>query len=166
MRSPAEQFETIGLMAAHESEIAELYRAYAQRFAPCRELFLGLAADEVEHARLISGLAAKVKAGEIQVVPGRFRAAAVLTSLDYVRECLQRVQNQESTLAAALATARDLEQGLIEKRFFDIVQEDGPEVMGLLCRLSEETATHRTRLEDPPCATTGDRHGDESAAHR
>jgi len=166
MRSAAEQFETIGLMAAHESEIAELYRAYAQRFAQCREFFLRLAAEEVEHARLISGLAHKVRTGEVHISPGRFSATAILTSLDYVRQRLREAKESDLPLATALATCRDLEWGLIEKRFFDIVEEDGPEITELLRRLSDETAAHRASLETVPCATPGDGHGAESAADR
>jgi hypothetical protein len=166
MRSAAEQFEIIGLMAAHESEIAELYRAYAERFAQCREFFLRLAAEEVEHARLISGLAGKVRTGEVHVGPGRFSATAILTSLDYVRERLQEAKERDLPLAAALATCRDLEWGLIEKRFFDIIEEDGPEIMELLRRLSDETAAHRASLDTAPCVTPEDNHAGESSAGR
>ena len=151
MHPLAEQLEAIGLMAAHESAIAELYRAYAVRFPQCEALFLRLASDEVEHARLISALAAKVRVGEVQVNPGRFRGPALLSSLDFVRERLKEAQAGEVSITDALAAARDLELGLIEKRFFDAVEGDGPEVRDLLATLSEETAAHRTRIVDAPC---------------
>jgi len=151
MHSLAEQFEAIGLMAAHESAIAELYRAYAARFPRCETLFLRLAEDEVEHARLISALAAKVRTGEVQVDPGRFRAPALLSSLDFVRERFQEAQKGEVSLAAALAAARDLELGLIEKRFFDILEGDAPEIRQLLQTLADETGAHRARILEAPC---------------
>lgn len=156
MRAQAEQYETIGLMAAHESTIAELYRLYAERFPQCQELFLHLAADEVEHARMISLLASKVKAGQVQIGPHRFSSQAILTSLDYVRERLDEARSGSLSLKEALATSRDLEHGLIEKRFFDIIEEDGPEVQRLLQRLTDETSAHRARIDDAPCRAAED----------
>ncbi|NIR01569.1 MAG: hypothetical protein GTN78_15445, partial [Gemmatimonadales bacterium] len=61
MRAKAEQIETIGMMAAHESALADLYRAYADRLPEYAEFFRGLAADEVKHARTIAGFADDVK---------------------------------------------------------------------------------------------------------
>jgi hypothetical protein len=62
MRFPDEQLDVIGLMAAHEAAVADLYRAYARSFPAHRELLQSLAADEVEHARQIARFAEKVRA--------------------------------------------------------------------------------------------------------
>jgi rubrerythrin len=157
MHSLAEQLETIGLMAAHESALAQLYRAYAVRFPRCETLFLRLAADEVEHARLISMFAAKVGSGEARVDPGRFGAPAVLSSLDLVRDRTEEAQREVISVTAALAAGLDLELGMIEKRFFDILEGDTPELTILLETLAEETRAHRTRLIEAPCQYEEDR---------
>jgi len=148
MPSEADQIEIIGLMAAHEAAVADLYRAYAARFPPRQELFLGLAAEEVEHARLITDLAGRVKAGAVHIAAGRFSAAAMLGSLDYVRERTAEAGKGEVSLSEALAACHDLEHAFIERRFFEIIEGDALEVKELLRLLAEETGAHRARLDE------------------
>jgi len=148
MPSEAEQIETIGLMAAHESVIADLYRAYADQLAECRDFFLGLAADEVGHARMIAGFADDVKAGKVQVDPGRFSSESVLSSLDFVRARVAEAKRGRISLLAALSTSKDLEDALIERRYFEMLEEDGPELTQLLSTLAEETETHRRKVAE------------------
>jgi hypothetical protein len=93
------------------------------------------------------------------VDPGRFRAPALLSSLDFVRERLQEAQKGEVSLAAALAASRDLELGLIEKRFFDILEGDAPEIRQLLQTLTDETGAHRARIVEAPCQAEEESHG-------
>jgi hypothetical protein len=93
----------------------------------------------------------------VRVDPGRFRGPALLASLDFVRERLKEAQEGEIAITDALAAARDLELGLIEKRFFEILEGDAPEVRDLLASLEEETSAHRTRIVEAPCQVERDR---------
>lgn len=143
MHSVVEQVEIIGMMAAHESVIAELYQAYAARFPQHAEFFRALAAEEVEHARMIVAFADKVKAHLVHVNPGRFSPQSILTSLDYLRERVKEAKEGEITAINALSTATDLEEALIERRYFEIVEDDSPELKQLLRTLATETEAHR-----------------------
>jgi len=154
MYSPAEQLQTIGLMAAHEAAIAELYRAYGESLPEGRGLFLGLAAEEVNHARLLTGLIAQMRAGQAQVNPGRFSAPSLLASLDLLRERLQEAKKGAVTEQDALATALATEDGLLESRCFEIIEGDAPEVQHLLRTLAADTEAHRERLREA-CAAAG-----------
>ena len=146
MPSEAEQIQTIGLMAAHESAIADLYRAYADHLAKYRDFFLGLAADEVLHARMVAGLAVDVWAGKVQVRAGRFSVESILSSLDFAKARVAEAERGEVSLVEALSTAKNVEEGLIERRYFEIFEDDGPELMELLQRLAAETEGHRARV--------------------
>ena len=154
MHSAAEQLETIGLMAAHEAMMAELYRAYGASLPESRDLFLGLAAEEVNHARLLTGLIAKMRAGQAQVNPGRFSASSILASLDLLRERLQEAKEGAVTEQDALATALATEDGLLESRCFEIIEGDAPEVQQILHTLAADTEAHRERLREA-CAAAG-----------
>lgn len=146
MHSPADQVETIGLIAAHESAIAELYRAYGKRFPEHKELFEGLAEEEVGHARQVARFADEVRAGSLHVDAGRFSAESILASLDHIRGRMEEEKEGELSFADALAVAIDLEDALIERRYFEIFEDDTPELKELLRSLEAETEEHRQRL--------------------
>jgi hypothetical protein len=146
MHSPADQVETIGLMSAHESAIAELYRAYGKRFPEHKELFDGLATDEVRHARQIARFADKVRAGAVHVDAGRFSAESILASLDDMRDRMAEANEAELSFAGALSAAIKIEDALIERRYFEIFDDDTPELKELLRVLEAETEEHRQRL--------------------
>ena len=146
MRSQAAQLEVLGLMAAHESAACDLYRALAARFPEKAELFLGLAEEEVEHARKIGGFAEQVRAGAIKVDPQRFPPAEVLESLDRLRERAARLERGDVSIAEALAVAVDLENEILERSYFQVVESDGPELAELLRTLDAETRSHREKL--------------------
>lgn len=146
MCSRAEQVETVGAMAAQEALIAELYRAYAGQLPQHRQLLEALAREEVDHARMITGFVEKVRAGGAQVNPGRFSSQSILTSLEYVREKLGEAGKGTVGALQALSTCLDLEEALIEKQYFEIVEGDGPELKQVLQCLAADTARHRDRL--------------------
>ena len=146
MPSEVEQIEAIGLMAAHESALAELYRTYAGQPSGPQDLWSRLAEDEVRHARWIAGFADGVKRGTTEVNPGRFSSQSVLASLDKVRERVAEAQGGEVALLDALSAAKDFEEELIESRYFEIFQQDAPELKDLLARLQAETLAHRRRV--------------------
>lgn len=133
-------------MAAHESVACDLYRALAARFPERAELFLGLAQEEVEHARKIGGFAERVRAGAIHVDPQRFPPAQVLESLDRLQARAAQLERGDVSLESALALAVDLENEILERSYFEVVDSDGPELAELLRTLDTETRTHREKL--------------------
>jgi rubrerythrin len=148
MPSEAEQIQTLGLMAAHESALADLYRAYAKTLPSYEDFFNGLAADEVLHARMLAGFVDDVKTRKVSVKPGRFSSQSILSSLDITKERVAEAERGEVSLMEALSTARDLEDGLIERKYFGIFEDDGPELTKLLERLAVETEAHRRKVTE------------------
>jgi hypothetical protein len=100
--SRAEQLETLGMMAAHEAAIADLYRAYGKALPAHAALFSELAEEERKHARLVAGFAEEVRKGRVHVRGDRFSAEQVLKSLDFVREQTDRARKGNVTAADAL----------------------------------------------------------------
>jgi rubrerythrin len=146
--SRMEQLETLGLMAAHEAAIGDLYAAYAKALPAHAVLFTKLAEEEKKHARLVAGFADDVRAGLVQVTAGRFSAEAVMNSLDSVRARLEDARQGNITALDALATAAGLEDGLIEKAYFVVVEGDHPDLKQLLDTLASETTGHREKLKE------------------
>lgn len=148
MRSEVAQIETLGLMAAHESALAELYGTYATLFDDRQSFWSELSDDEVRHARWVAGFADEVKAGIIHVKPGRFSSVSILGSLDHVRERIDEAERGEPSVLEALAIARKFEDDLIESRYFEIFDDDAPGMKDLLKRLQAETLAHRKRVTE------------------
>lgn len=147
MSSLADQLETIGLMAAHESAIADLYEAYAQKFPEQAEFFHSLVAEEREHARSIVGFAEKARSGAARVNPDRFSSREILTSLDNVRQQLREAERRRDIpLVEILSACADLEDSLLERRYFEILEGDGAELRQLLETLAGETEAHRDKV--------------------
>jgi len=146
MSSQAEQAQTIGLMAAHEAAMGDLYRLYAAKLPGSADLFESLATAERDHARSLADFADGVKKGLVHIDPQRFSAAAVLNSLDYIKERLAEANSSSVTLVQALSVAHDLEEGLIENRYYEVADGDCAELKNLLQRLSQETAAHLAQV--------------------
>jgi rubrerythrin len=133
-------------MAAHEAAVAELYGAYAKRVPQYEKLFLLLQEEEVRHARLLADFVEKVRDGAVRVRPECFRSRDILASLDHLREHLRKAREGEVSAIEALSTAVDLESDLIEKRWFEIVETDDPELLRLLQTLAADQMAHGERL--------------------
>jgi len=147
MHSLADQLETTGLMAAHESAIADLYQAYAARFAHHAEFFRALVADEREHARMIVGFAERVRSGSAHVNPDRFDARTILTSLDGVKQRLREAGDRSLSLVSALSVCAEIEDSMLERRYFEIIEGDGQELRQLLESLAADTEAHRNKVQ-------------------
>ena len=146
MSSQADQAQTIGLLAAHEAAMGDLYRLYAAKLPDSASLFESLATAERDHARALADFADGVKHGLVHIDPQRFTAEAVLNSLDYIKERLAEANSSSVTLAQALSVAHDLEEGLIEKQYYEVAEADCTEMKDLLQRLAQETAAHLAQV--------------------
>jgi len=146
MHSEVDQLHTIGLLAAYESAIADLYRAYAEKLPERREFFDRLAADEVTHARRIAGFVQGVRTGSVSIDPGRFSEETIIASLDHVRKQVEQGRKTNVSLVDALSISADIESAMIERRFFDVFEGDSGELKQLLRGLAAATEAHRARL--------------------
>jgi len=146
VHSKADQLELIGLMAANESAVAEIYEACAKLYPPRAKLFKKLTEAEHEHARSITGFSMKVKEGLARIPPDRLDAEVVMDSLDHVQELLKQVRQGGMEVEEALAKCAELEETLLEKHCFDVMETDSPDLKLLLGKLSADTAEHREEL--------------------
>jgi hypothetical protein len=136
----------VDLLAEHELALARLYEAYARAEVESGEFWSQLAEEEKEHARWIGELKRAVEEDAVGFDRGRFSVESVKTSLGYVEEEVARAEAGARSLVEALSKAMDLENALIERRFFEVFDGDAEPVRRVLRRLSEGTFAHRERL--------------------
>ncbi len=146
MPSEVEQVRTIGLLAAHEAAMGELYRLYASKLPDSADLFKSLAAAERDHARSLTDLADEVREGVVEIDPQRFSPEAALNSLDFIKQRTAEANSPGISLVKALSVAIDLEEALIEKRYYEVIETDAAEVKRVLQRLCQETAAHLAQV--------------------
>jgi hypothetical protein len=137
--------DLLDMLAEHELTLERLYEVYAEKLPKWGDFWSELAAEESEHEQMIRALKLKVEQGSIVCQPGRFSVEALKNSLDYVRGELARARALPVELAEALSTARDLEDSLIERHFFDVFEDDSEELTKTLQLLAARTSAHRSR---------------------
>jgi hypothetical protein len=130
------QLKVIKLLAEHEKAISHLYKEYARKFPEQKDFWSKIAAEEIEHASWI-----------FKLKEGRFKTEAIETSLEYVKSQITEAQNNKISAKNALSVARDLESGLIEKKFFEVFEPDCREIKQVLLDLAAATREHYNRIE-------------------
>ncbi len=141
------QLKVIKLLAEHEKAISQLYREYARKFPEQKDFWSKIAAEEIEHASWIFKLRSQAEKGSLYFKEGRFKIEAIKTSLEYVKSQITEAQNNKISAKNALLVARDLESGLIEKKFFEVFEPDCREIKQVLLDLAAATREHYNRIE-------------------
>jgi len=137
--------EALRLMAANERAIGSLYEEYALHIPEHEDFWLGMAAEERQHAEWIEELG--TSPSPISSLSPRFTLEAIRTFADYIREH-HGFAKQGTTMAAAVATAYNLETALLERRFFEQLPQTSSRVNAVVARLRKETEQHVRRMKD------------------
>ena len=143
--SPVELLEAL---KEHELAIANLYEVYADVFPECRDFWIDLSKDELQHANWIDALYAKIKNSDEDFVAERFRIEPVKHSIEYVNQQAAGAYEPDFTLINALSTALQLEKALIEKKYFEVFAGDSAQTQRTLGLLADCTRTHHDKLHN------------------
>ena len=141
------QLEVIKLLAEHEKVIGQLYKEYARKFPEQKNFWSKIAREEIEHASWIFKLRSKIEEGSLYFKEGRFKMEAIKTSLGYLKSQITEAQNNKISAKNALSVARDIENGLIEKKFFEVFEPDCREIKQVFLDLATATRDHSNRIE-------------------
>jgi hypothetical protein len=136
----------LDMLREHEKAIGRLYETYAHRFPQDREFWLLLAQEEDQHARWIDLLQREVEDDPSGLVVNRFPAAAINYSLHYINGLMEDAQRPGLTPVNALSAALDIEQALLENKYFEVFTSDSTGIQRLLQLLRQGTQTHVERV--------------------
>jgi rubrerythrin len=132
----------LDLLREHEKAIGRLYEAYARRFPQDGEFWLILAQEEEQHARWVELLQGKVENDPSAMVVNRFPAAAINYSLPYINSLAADAQRPGLTPVNALSAALDIEQALLENKYFEVFTSDSASIQRFLHLLTQGTRAH------------------------
>ena len=136
------QQKTIDSLVRHEEAIAELYNSYSDKFLGFRDFWLGIVADEKSHASWIRTLYKKTEGGLADFSQNRFPLDAIEDSKKFLEQKKIESSKGEISLVYALETAANIEQGMLEKKFFEIFKDDALELQIILEALRLGTQQH------------------------
>jgi rubrerythrin len=134
--------DALELLREHERALGRLYRIYAECFAAQSELWLRLAAEEDQHAQWLGALSRQSDDSEAGPLVNRFPVGAIEHSLIYINKLIDSARDSGVTLLRALSVAVDLEEALLENRYFEVCEGDGPELKRTFESLAEGTHAH------------------------
>ncbi len=140
------QAEIFDLLIQQEAWIEQLYRVYQNLFPELDAFWEQMAKEEHGHAEVLSHLAKRVDNATCFFEARKFNATGLCTSCDYIRKQIQVASTEPISLVKALATAMDLETGLIEKEFFTVVSSDSTANRAAFQVLAGQTQEHRKRI--------------------
>ena len=140
------QIEEIEALALHEETIGDLYTAFANRFPDDREFWAELSDEEYAHADWVRALAGRVEGGELTINEGRFSTKALENSMNYIKGWIKQAESEEITLLYALSIAKDIENALLDKNFFEVFEADSEDMANVLNALIEASGEHRDRV--------------------
>lgn len=132
----------------HEVLLGRLYRTFAGMFAMKADFWTGLANEESEHAGCIKALRDQLKADPDIVIMERFAVDTIHHSMDYIRGEIERAERGDFTLVSALSMAMKLEEALIEKEFFTVLNGDSEQTRAVMTLLARETQKHYEHIRD------------------
>ncbi|MBM3255431.1 MAG: hypothetical protein FJZ08_03945 [Candidatus Omnitrophica bacterium] len=141
-----DQLAVLEGLAKNEEAVALLYETYSRQFQNTKEFWEQLALEEIAHAAAIRSLHPLIKSGAIGFDQDRFNMQAIGFFHNYVGELINKAQGKD--LVWALSVAMDLEESLIERKFFTVFKTDSQQLKYILNKLAEDTQRHFNNIRE------------------
>ncbi|EKE18922.1 MAG: hypothetical protein ACD_9C00199G0002 [uncultured bacterium] len=141
------QLEIVEKMARNEDRLNELYVKYAHQFPSRSEFWNGLAREEVGHGAWIRTLKSRIEDGSVKFGTDRFNVDMINDFYTYVQQQELKI-NKGMPLISALVAAKEIEELMLEKKFFEVFHGDSLELQTLLLALEYSTKNHRSVVID------------------
>jgi hypothetical protein len=148
MAEDNEQILLLETMAENEDKIRELYDQYSLNFSEYSDFWSKIADEERVHALWLRAFKNDVLSGKSVVDKDRFNLGAVSGFSKYLNEKIGESRKAKLLLPQAIVMSLDIERGLIEKDFFNIIKTDSEDLKNILNNLYKETLNHIKRIEN------------------
>lgn len=136
-----QQQEILELMVKQEKTVGKLYHTYKNIF-PEEKIWTDLQKAEGVHASWLSKLAKNKK---IIFNQRRFSKETIEEMINYVDQKIKEAP--EYDILKALSIAHDIEESLLEKKYFEIFDTDSFELKKVFSDLARETKEHRDLIK-------------------
>lgn len=140
------ELRALAILAESETALHRLYAGYAEILPELGEFWARLAKEETTHAAWVNALSERLQAGELAFRDGRLVPQIFETFLGYVNERIAEITSAPPSLFSALSIARDIEDTIVEKHYYDVLEGDSPASRQLLAILGKTAHEHAERV--------------------
>lgn len=133
------------LIAKHEAMVKCLYETFAIAYPGMSTFWYKLAEEEDQHYRLVQALEGDIRNSEVPFKRPSFTQAQVRDSIAWICARKERVQAGGVTINEALTMCIQIEQGMVEHRFFDVMDGDHDKISAVMMQLEKSSIIHLKR---------------------
>ena len=146
---PDQLVESLQALVRLELAVGELYQSCAERWPDDGQFWLEVARQEMLHARAIERMLSL-----IALNPGNFaplkaiRVKAVDTIISGIESRTEQVRSGQLSINNALHIAVDLENSIMENKFYATVQTTDPAFRTICGEIMAQTKDHKSHFEN------------------
>lgn len=149
LKNPIEyQTEILRLMRAYESLIGELYVVYGKKFPEQIDFWKKISKEEDLHAYWIETLTNQIGGSKVYFNEGRFSIAPLKECIDEIGIMIATANKEEISLLEAISCSVSIENGMIEKSFFETFESDSAEIKKTFSMLKMATMQHGRSVKE------------------
>ena len=138
---------TLKLLIENEEILSDLYRIFAGFFPDVQSFWSGLVVEEKSHAAQLRILTGRLGAPRADIST-LFSVDTLRENIRLLKEQIEKFRQKKPSLRQAIETAIEIENTMIEKRFFEAFDDQSEEARKVLRGLREFTEMHVKRLAE------------------
>jgi rubrerythrin len=147
-KTAEKQSTTLNKLAELEESISRLYEVYAEVFLDYQQFWSDLSNEEGQHAGWLRELNTNVVQGSATLRENRFNKIAIQTFINYLHDEYSKVMSRERALINALSITLYIEESLIEREYYEVLDGDSLELKQTLSNLASATKNHIERVRE------------------
>lgn len=130
-----------------ELEISSLYKLFAQKFPTHKQLWEQMSNEEISHASHIKKLSSLTEEGKVFFDERKTKTYTIKTVSDAVKSTYQKVESGQLTLLNALVYSINLEDSIIESKFYDYFSTSNHNINATINKIKQETREHAQKMK-------------------
>ena len=131
-----------------ELTISKLYSTSAEHFPELSDFWNGLAQEEIGHANTIEDLLSQVDGRMLKLNKKRFNIRPLEISIEHAENIISRIELRELDLIGVLSLALDIEQSVIESKYYEIFEGGSRDYSDRLKKVRNESRGHAMLISD------------------
>ena len=131
-----------------ELTISKLYSTCAEHFPELSDFWNGLAQEEIRHADTIEELLSQVDGSMLKLNKKRFNIRPLEISVEHTKNVIGRIELGELDLIGVLSLALDIEQSVIESKYYEVFEGGSRDYSDRLKQVRNESRGHSMLISD------------------
>ncbi|MHB9024259.1 MAG: ferritin family protein [Armatimonadota bacterium] len=146
MNNTQQSLAILTRLMMHEEGIQYFYEECANQFPEHDDFWLKLAREERGHVESLRSLTPLIEEEKITVPEAESVLAVLDEYLQYLTKQSDILNNSTLSVLPVISMALDMEESLLEKRFFTYLSGEAPELQNLIQGMLADTLGHAGRL--------------------